>query len=52
MDILIYKDFLEDEFLYSKGAFVNGFYTALHVAMFKNIKLNVKSIEKISSKII
>jgi hypothetical protein len=44
MDILIYKDFLEDEFSYSKGAFMNGLYAALHVAMLKNVKLNLKSI--------
>jgi hypothetical protein len=52
MDILIYKDFLEDDFSYSKGAFVNGLYSAFHVAMLKNVKLNVKSIEKVGSKII
>jgi hypothetical protein len=39
LDILVYKDFIEEEFLYSKEVFVYGLYTAIHFALLPKVVL-------------
>jgi hypothetical protein len=33
MDVLVYKDFIEEEYLYSREAFIYGLYTAIHAVL-------------------
>lgn len=39
LDVLVYKDFVEEDYLYSKEAFIYGLYTAIHVAVMNKTPL-------------
>lgn len=39
LDVLVYKDFKEQEFLYSKEAFIYGLYTAVHACLLRKVPL-------------
>ncbi len=39
LDVLVYKDFIEEEYLYSKEAFVYGLYAAVHACVVNKVLL-------------
>lgn len=52
MDVLVYKDFVEEKFLYSQEAFVYGLYTAVHVCGVRKVALEEKVLHRAFQKIL
>jgi hypothetical protein len=46
MDLLVYKDFVEEQFLYSREAFIYGLYTAVHTCMIRKVPLDDRTLHK------
>jgi hypothetical protein len=51
MDLLVYKDFVEEQFLYSREAFIYGLYTAVHTCMMRKVPLDDRTLHKAFQKI-
>jgi hypothetical protein len=51
VDLLVYKDFVEEEFMYSKEVMVYGLYTALHMAIMAKTQLDEKTLAKAFQKV-